>query len=78
LGDDHIGSFPLHDQAVDEVLERFLRGDQFFHDDLIDLINPSLDVAFLIDLGPEVAFDCLENYFLNFFVGEGYFLQLFA
>jgi hypothetical protein len=78
LGDDYTRSFPLHDHGVEEVLEGFLGGDEFFHDDFVDLVDPVGDLALFVLFGPEDGVDGLVDDFLEFLGGELDLLKLFG
>ena len=67
LCDNNTGSFSLHDHGIDEVLEGFLCGDKFFHDDLVDFINPMWDLSLFVLFGTEDSVDGLVDDFLELF-----------
>lgn len=78
MGDHHTGTFALHDEAVEQVLEGLLRRDQLLHDDLVDLVDPGGHLPLLVGLGPQVGLHSLEDDLLDVFVGEGDFFELLA
>ena len=76
LGDNDTGTFPLHNHGVDEVLEGFLSGDEFIHDNLVDLVNPVGHLSLLVLFSAEGGVDGLVDGLLEFLGGELDLLEL--
>lgn len=70
LGDDNRGSFTLHDHGIDEVLEGFLSGYKFFHDSLVDLIDPMGYLSFFVVFIAQYSINGLVDDFFQLFGGE--------
>lgn len=75
LGDDYAGTFSLHDHGVDEILERFLGGDEFFHDYFVDFVNPMWNFSLFILFIAENRVDGFVDDFFEFFRRELNFLK---
>lgn len=65
LSDDYACPFSLHDHGVEEVLEGLLSGYEFFHDNLVNLVNPVGDLSLFVLLGSKDGVDCLVDDFLK-------------
>jgi hypothetical protein len=78
LGDDNAGTFSLHDHGIDKVLEGFLGGNKFFHDDFVDLVYPVGNFPLLVLFGTESSINGLVDDLLEFLRRELNLLELFG
>lgn len=70
------GTFTLHNHCIQQILEGFLCGDEFFHDGGVDFINPMWYFSLFILFITKNCIDCLVDDFFELLWGELYFLKL--
>lgn len=77
LSNNNTGTFSLHNHGIDQVLERFLCRDKFFHDDLIYFVDPVRNLSLLILLSSKSRVNGFIDNFLQLFRRELNLLELF-
>jgi hypothetical protein len=78
LSNNNTGTFSLHNHGIDEVLEGFLCGNKFFHDDLINFIDPVRNLSLLILFSSKSSINGFIDNFLQLFRRELNLLELFG
>ena len=78
LSNNNTGTFSLHDHGIDQVLERFLCCNKFFHDDFIYFVDPVRHFSLLILFCTKSRINGFVDNFLQLFRRKLDLLELFG